>query len=276
LCPAFQGNEKIAEMERVAESNSEIKSNSSDDMRDRKRNIQTDLGKSAFRFNAYNRHQWMANVAKSIPPGADVLDAGAGTGPYRRLFSHTNYKTQDFCNTATKGKYTEMDYVCDITDIPVPNESFDVVICTEVLEHVPEPIKAIEEFSRVLRQNGRLFLSAPLGCGIHQEPYIYYGGYTPFWYQRFLGMYGFEELIITPNCGFFRHYAQESRRFMRYLFPRKMGTIAKIATFPLKLLLSLWFRKIIPFSCYFLDRLDKDKHFTVGYFVEATKKKKTD
>lgn len=232
--------------------------------------------KSIFRFNAYNRHRWMAKMAKTVPAGSDVLDAGAGTGPYRNFFSHCNYKSQDFCQEhSTEGKYTEMDYVCDIANIPVPDESFDVVICSEVLEHVPEPIKAIQEFSRILRQGGRLLLTAPLGCGLHQEPYIYYGGYTPFWYQRFLPMYGFEDLKILPNCGFFKHYAQQSRRFVKYLFPPNMTTPHKLLTFPLKIVLSLWFRKLIPVLCHFLERFDKDKSFTVGYFVEASKKRKS-
>jgi len=233
-----------------------------------------DKRKSIFRFNAYNRHQWMAKMAKTVPAGSDVLDAGAGTGPYRDYFSHCNYKTQDLCKTpSTQGKYTEMDYICDITDIPVAKESFDVVICSEVLEHVPEPIKAIEEFSRILRRGGRLFLTSPLGCGIHQEPYIYYGGYTPFWYQYFLPMYGFENLKILPNCGFFKHYAQESRRFVKYLFPPHMTIAGKLSTFPLKALLSIWFRKLIPVLCHLLERFDKDKRFTVGYFVEASRNK---
>jgi len=232
-----------------------------------------DKRKSIFRFNSYNRHQWMAKMAKTVPAGSNVLDAGAGTGPYRDFFSHCNYKTQDFCRTPSSvGRYTKIDYVCDITNIPVPDESFDVIICSEVLEHVPEPIKVIKEFSRILRQGGRLFLTAPLGCGIHQEPYIYYGGFTPFWYEKFLPMFGFQELKIFPNGGFFRHYAQKSRRFIKYLFPSDMGKAAKILTFPLKVVLAFWFRKVIPFSCYFLDKFDKDRYFTVGHFVEAAKK----
>jgi ubiquinone/menaquinone biosynthesis C-methylase UbiE len=170
------------------------------------------------------------------------------------------------------GRYTKMDYVCDITNLPVPDESFDVVICSEVLEHVPEPIKVIKEFSRILRQGGRLFLTAPLCCGIHQEPYIYYSGYTPFWYNRFLSEFGFKDIKILPNCGFFKFYAQESRRFVRYLFPKDTSCPRKILTFPLKVILGLWFRKIIPVMCHYLERFDKDKSFTVGYFVEASKK----
>ena len=238
--------------------------------------MENNIKKAIFSFNGYNRDQWVAKMAKTIPSDSDVLDAGAGTGIYRHLFSHCNYKSQDFCQeSSTQGKYIKMDYVCDITDIPVSDDSFDVIICTEVLEHVPEPIKVIKEFSRILRKNGKLFITAPLGCGIHQEPYIFYGGYTPYWYEKFLSTYGFENLKITPNRNFFGMYSQESRRFMKLLFPRERGTLAKILTFPLKLLLSLWFRKIIPISCYLLDKygFDKDEQFTVEYLVEATKKK---
>jgi len=237
--------------------------------------MKSDLKKAIFGFNGYNREVWVSEKARSVPSGSDVLDAGAGTGIYRDLFSHCNYKTQDFCQEpSTEGRYTKMDYICDITDIPVPDKSFDVIICTEVLEHVPEPIKVVEEFSRILRSNGRLFITAPLGCGLHQKPYVYYGGYTPFWYEKFLPMYGFENLKITPNRGFFGYYSQESRRFLKFLFPQDAGTLRKIITFPLKLLLSLWFRKIIPVLCYFLDKynVDKDREFTVGYFVEASKR----
>ena len=136
---------------------------------------ETSLKKQIFSFNSYNRDQWMVYISKGIPAGLDLLDAGAGTGLYRHLFAHCNYKSQDFCQEpTTQGRYTKMDYVCDITNIPVQDSSFDVIICTEVLEHVPEPIKVIKEFSRIIRPGGKVFISAPLGCGLHQKPYIFY------------------------------------------------------------------------------------------------------
>lgn len=120
-----------------------------------------------FNFNAYNRKVWVEQKAKEIPAGARILDAGAGKGQYRKLFSHCDYKSQNFAKEpGTIGHYTNLDYECDIADIPVPDEFFDVILCTEVFEHVPEPIKVIKEFSRILRW-GMLLLSAPLGCGIH-------------------------------------------------------------------------------------------------------------
>ena len=72
---------------------------------------------------------------------------------------------------------------------------------------------------------------------------------------------------------FFGNYSKESRRFLKFLFPRDRSIAGKMLLLPLKVILPVWFRKIMPVSCYFLDRLDKDKNFTVGYFVEASKKK---
>lgn len=227
-----------------------------------------------FNFNQFNRDQWVAKKAQEIPAGARVLDAGAGPARYRDYFFHCDYKTQDFCQYhGPEWNYGEIDYVCDMTEIPVPDESFDVILCTEVFEHVPEPIKVIEEFSRILKQGGKLLLSAPLGCGIHQAPYIYYGGYTPFWYERFLPMYGFEDMRISPNGGFFKHYGQESARFLTYLFPEQRTSIRKILAFPLMVVLASFFRVFMPILCHYLDKLDKDHRFTVGYFVETVKRK---
>lgn len=140
-------------------------------------------------FNQRNRDEWVKKIASEIPDNSKVLDVGAGTCRYKELFKHCKYFTQDFCKAEgiynSKFKYGKIDYVSDITDIPVIDESFDAILCTEVLEHVPEPIKAIMEFSRILRKGGRLYITAPLGCGLHMMPYHYYGGFTPSFYKKY-------------------------------------------------------------------------------------------
>src|SRR5579863_3836356 len=47
-------------------------------------------------FNACARDKWVADRARSVEPGSRVLDVGAGTAPYRSLFKHCRYETQDF------------------------------------------------------------------------------------------------------------------------------------------------------------------------------------
>jgi SAM-dependent methyltransferase len=171
-------------------------------------------------FNGRNRHAWIARMAASVPPGSRVLDIGAGPARYRPLFAHCQYKTQDFAQYkgqrtgvfADNWSYAEMDYVSDITAIPVDDASFDALVCTEVLEHVPEPIRALAEMARILRPGGSLFLTAPLGSALHQEPFHFYGGYTPHFYRKFLPDLGFDIVTIEPNGGLFLHTAQEIYR----------------------------------------------------------------
>ena len=223
-------------------------------------------------FNKICRDSWVASKARQIPEGAAVLDAGAGACPYRDLFQHCHYVTQDFCAyDGPEWKYGKIDYVCDISEIPVADETFDAILCTEVLEHVPEPIKVIQEFSRILKSSGQLFLTAPLGSGVHQVPYHFYGGLSPYWYHYFLPKYGFKNIIVTPNGGFFKHYGQETQRVMTFLFPNSVSSFWKFMMFPIKILASIYFRIFVPLLCHWLDRIDSEKQFTVGYFVEATK-----
>lgn len=157
-------------------------------------------------FNADARDEWVADRARSVVAGSRVLDVGAGTAPYRNLFAHCRYETQDFSRyqgyQGPEGQYGRIDYVSDITSIPVPDASFDVVLCTEVLEHVPRPIEALKEMVRVAKPGGRLLLTAPLGSGLHQEPYHFYGGYTDHWYRKFLTEFNCEIISIEPIVDF--------------------------------------------------------------------------
>jgi hypothetical protein len=87
-----------------------------------------------------------------------------------------------------------------------------------------------------------------------------------------LPQFSFEIIEITPNGGFFKHYGQESARFLTYLFPEQRPQMLRILAFPFKMFLAGYFSVSMPIVCNFLDRFDKDRRFTVGYFVEAIKK----
>jgi SAM-dependent methyltransferase len=232
------------------------------------------LGRSRlFAFNVFNRDSWIAQRAAELRQGARVLDVGAGSCPYRAHFAHCDYKTQDFQglqdDQLRHGGYGQIDYICDAIAIPVASGRFDAVLCTEVIEHVPEPIKVAFEFGRLLRPGGVLILTAPLGSGIHQEPYHYYGGFTPYWYQRFLGEAGFVNIVVEPNAGFFRYYSQESLRFLQLSVPTKLPFPAAILWAPFWLLSFPLFALLIPVLSVLLDRFDVEQRFTVGYHVTA-------
>jgi SAM-dependent methyltransferase len=230
-----------------------------------------------FAFNQVNRDRWVAGQAAMLPAGSRVLDMGAGSCPYRPLFAHCRYETQDFASLEPDqlrhGAYGSIDYRCDIANVPVADREFDAILCTEVLEHVREPIKAVQEMARILKPGGRLMLTAPLGSGIHQEPYHYYGGYTPFWYRDVLGAAGFSQITVEANAGSFRFFAQEAIRFVQTTWPFKLGMplLLELSWLPLWLLFAPLLALVIPLACRFLDRFDREQRFSVGYHVTAIK-----
>lgn len=230
-------------------------------------------------FNERARDRWIEHEAKRVPAGSRVLDIGAGSAPYRDLFGHCEYRTTDFAQLLPEqlrdGGYTAVDYVCDATEIPVATGSFDVAVCTEVLEHVPEPIKVVHEIGRILRPGGILLLSAPLGSGIHQAPFHFYGGYTPYWYKRFLPEAGFESIDITPNGTFFALHAQEMRRFAYLTRPWGTGVprgFGRLAWAPLWCFVAPMLLFVLPALCRRIDSSWPNVDFTTGYHVAARKK----
>lgn len=226
-------------------------------------------------FNARNRDAWVREMAARLPPGTRVLDVGAGACRYREVFAHCQYFAHDFCGYAgtsaglmtERWEYGRIDFVSDITAMPVADESFDALLCTEVLEHVPEPIAALREMARVLVPGGRLLLSAPLGSGLHQQPHHYYGGFTPHFYRRFLTQFGFEIGAITPNGGFYRHLLQELGRAADLIQrDRRYGRAN-----PMYWLVRWGLRSALPRWLARLDDAHRIEEFTIGYHVEARK-----
>ena len=223
-------------------------------------------------FNQRDRDIWIRNAAKQIAAGSSVLDVGAGSCPYRKDFDHTTYKTHDFKQydgyidpQKHEGLYGEMDYVSDIVSLPIPSKSFDVVLCTEVLEHVPEPIRAFGEMARILRPGGQMILTAPLGSGLHQEPFHFYGGYTPHWYKMVADRFGLVIEELVPNGTFFKHLAQECARVAWTLDTHKSAHGDHLGA------VGLLFGELLPRYLFGLDDQFPNPAFTIGYHVRLRK-----
>lgn len=173
--------------------------------------------------NASRAHLRVAvrRFARGTKRGMLVLDAGAGTSPYRKLFRHARYEAADFAELGTQ--YAPLDYVCDLTDIPVEDGRFDRVLCNQVLEHLPDPGRALRELHRVLRPGGRMFLSAPLFYEEHQQPYDFYR-YTQYSLRRLAEEAGFDVVRIEWLEGYLGTVAHQFHQMYRWL-PSDLRTI---------------------------------------------------
>ena len=169
--------------------------------------------------NNSDRTKWVEEKLNDIPKGKRILDAGAGELRYKPFCTHLDYVAQDFNMYDGKGdgkslqmgswEQSEIDIICDIVDIPEPDNSFDVILCSEVFEHLPEPIKAIKEFSRLLKKSGKLILTAPFCSLSHFTPYHFYSGLNRYWYEKFLIQHGFKIIEIVQRGNYFEFIAQE-------------------------------------------------------------------
>lgn len=224
---------------------------------------------------AWQRDQWVKAEAAKLARGSRVLDAGAGASKYRPYFAHCRYETQDFCQyEGALVKYLQpIDHVCDIVHIPLPDASLDAILCTEVFEHVVNPIAVMAEFSRLLKPGGKLFLTAPLASCLHMEPYHYYGGFTHHWYRYWLPQHGFAVESIVPQGGPGRLVVCHLHEFYRSwrTWEHTLPGIKRMLSLAGRMLVKIPVHYLLPGVLRRFDsRLDRDQ-MCVGFMVAATR-----
>jgi ubiquinone/menaquinone biosynthesis C-methylase UbiE len=169
--------------------------------------------------NERARNLWLSETISALQSGLRILDAGAGELRNKPLCNHLDYVSQDICQYEGSGDAkglqtgkwdtTHIDIVSDIANIPEPDNSFDVILCSEVFEHLPDPLKAVNEFSRLLKPGGKLIITAPFASLVHFAPYHYATGFSRYWYEFHLPAYGFEIEELSSNGDWFDYTKQE-------------------------------------------------------------------
>ena len=105
-----------------------------------------------------------------LPDRLRVLDAGGGELPYYPLFAA---RAAEYAgNDLTPGPHIA--YVGPLEELEAPDASFDLVLCTQVLEHVRRPQQALEQIARVLVHGGYLFLTTHGVYPFHPNPRDYW------------------------------------------------------------------------------------------------------
>lgn len=109
-----------------------------------------------------------------------VADIGCGLGPYRPLFERFGVEYVGLDSSEADHFSYDNPFVLhfDGAHLSLPDYALDGFICTEVLEHVENPVQLIDEMYRVLKFGGEGLITVPWSARYHYIPYDYYR-YTP-------------------------------------------------------------------------------------------------
>lgn len=171
------------------------------------------------------------------------LDAGCGTMPFRHYVADqvVEYRCLD-----VESRAEGVDYLADIQNMSViESGAFDSALCSEVLEHVPDPGRAIAEMHRVLRVQGKLILTVPFLGRLHEEPNDYYR-YTSHGLRHLLEQGGFEVIEIVPTGSVFSFLGHQ------------LATLIVCSTYGIPILrhVTFWANAILcVLPCYWLDKV---------------------
>ena len=177
--------------------------------------------------NEIFRFDFVRNFIVAQERNSRILDVGSGTKPFEKiaLDSGLHYVSHDFemylGKTEAPGLQSSewpisgYDIVCDIESLPKDN--FDLAICTEVLEHVPDPISALNSIRNTLRVGGKLLITVPLSSRIHQAPYFFSSGLSPYWFERHGNSSDFRVEYIYVVGDFVDQFISESRAYFDFI-----------------------------------------------------------
>jgi len=165
--------------------------------------------KKLWRINSSRKYlaKFAGRAGSSSTTGARVLDAGAGECPYRSSFASGQYDATDLCQL--EKSYGKLSYISDLQAIPIRSDYYDLVFCSQTLEHVPDPQAVLGEIGRVLKPGGHLWLTAPFYYEEHEVPFDYYR-YTQFGLNYLLKNAGFTIESIEWLEGYFGTLAYQS------------------------------------------------------------------
>jgi SAM-dependent methyltransferase len=147
--------------------------------------------------------QWLLG-RREAPEGLDdvigtVLDIGAGDRWIAaRLPDTVRYLALDYPATGRDLYAAAPDVFADAAALPLPDASMAGVVCLEVLEHVPDPARVIQEIARVLKPGACAWLSMPFLDPVHDAPFDFQR-YTEHGLRRDIERAGLELCSCRPS-----------------------------------------------------------------------------
>lgn len=151
-----------------------------------------------YSIRRYFVDEFFIDTVTLIPEDARVLDVGGHKGPKRGRFDIHKHPFQiAVVNLSPR----HADIICDAARLPVATGAVDAVICSEMLEHVPNPEPVLMEMARALRPGGVFLATVPFLFQIHADPEDF-ARYTETFWRATLTRMGLEIVEIRPQGGY--------------------------------------------------------------------------
>jgi SAM-dependent methyltransferase len=137
-----------------------------------------------------------------------MMDFGCGTKPYKPLFVNAKeYIGVDYAGEGHSHEKESIDVMYDGKTIPFPDNHFDSILTTEVLEHIFNLEDILKELNRVLKPGGRILITIPFAWNEHEMPNDF-GRYTSLGFRSLLERNNFKVLQLEKTTGFVESLVQ--------------------------------------------------------------------
>ena len=192
-------------------------------------------------------NRYLEHFLSHVSTGDVILDIGCGS---ESVIQEYDNKIEIDIRSQTKPHV-----VGNAIDIPLKNRSVHHIFCSWVYEHVEEPIRTLEEFNRVLKSDGYVYLTTNFAWHLHEAPRDFYR-FTKYGLRHLINSYGKWKIVfLEPTAGFWATVSQ----IMNYKLARTFGPLHPFFTLPLQML------------GLFLERLNFDDSLAAGYCLIAHK-----
>ncbi|MCX7702846.1 MAG: class I SAM-dependent methyltransferase [Planctomycetota bacterium] len=203
-----------------------------------------------------------------------LLDVGCGSKPYFYLFKQVDeyigmdipldiYEDKESKAVARK---SAIDVYGSALDIPFKSESFDAVVCFQVLEHLPEPARAVSEMARCLKPGGHLILSTNFLWPLHDIPYDFFR-FTEFGLKYLIEKSGLTLKQIEKELGFVGTLACHLCKFIVTVLPFR--AFWKIMVVVIQIFAG-WLDRVVT---DYMKSIGKEERTVCNYLVVAQKPK---
>lgn len=156
-----------------------------------------------------------------------LLDIGCGEKKKKFLLGDCVEEYVGLDHKDSLHNLSTVDIIGTAYDMPVPDNSFDSILCTAVLEHLEQPLLALKESFRVLKPNGHALYTVPLFWHLHEEPRDFYR-YTKYGLEHLFKEAGFEIVEIVPLSGFWLTFGSEWSYYIKSVMGGILSILARL------------------------------------------------